>query len=161
MTDRAILAYCAGVIDSDGTIGVKRSTYSVRVVGDSRQPTYSERICVKQVEPQAVALLKSLFGGRHGIDDPSCKRGRRLHVWQVTDKQAAACLKALLPYLRIKRMQAENCLALRVVKEESKLARVAKGRGHIGAATRPAHLSEAMERHFCRAKELNVVGVQQ
>lgn len=27
---RDVLAYCAGVIDSDGTIGVKRSTYSMQ-----------------------------------------------------------------------------------------------------------------------------------
>jgi hypothetical protein len=37
--DKLILAYLAGVLDSDGTIGVKRSTYSMRVIGDSAQPT--------------------------------------------------------------------------------------------------------------------------
>jgi hypothetical protein len=157
--DDRVLAYCAGVIDSDGTIGVKRSTYAMRVVGDSTQAIYSERICVKQVEPHAIELLHRTFGGRRGIDDPSAKRGRALHVWQVTDLKAAACLRAVLPYLRIKASQAENCLALRAVKEQSKRARVAPGRGHAGASRRPAELTQAMEAHYQRAKALNVVGV--
>lgn len=32
------LAYCAGVIDSDGTIGVKRSTYAMRITRDCAAP---------------------------------------------------------------------------------------------------------------------------
>jgi hypothetical protein len=153
------LAYAAGVIDSDGTIGVKRNTYSMRVVGDCGQPTYSERVCVRQVEPEAVELLHAMFGGRLGHSKPSVKRGRSLYEWQVTDAKAAACLTALLPYLRIKSKQAENCLALRSVKESSKRARVAHGRGHTGAAPRSQEHSTAMEWHYQAAKELNRVGV--
>lgn len=156
--DSLELAYCAGVIDSDGTIGIKRSTYQMRVTQDSGQPSYSERICVRQVEPQAVRLLHRLFGGYLGINKPSTERGRPLFSWQVTDKKAAQCLTALLPYLRIKRAQAENCLALRELKEQSKRARVAPGRGHRGSARRPAPLSEAMENLHQHARKLNVVG---
>jgi hypothetical protein len=156
---REVLAYRAGVIDSDGTIGVRRSSYSMRVIGDCGQATYSERICVKQVEPQAIDLLHSLFGGYRRIEKPSAKYGRSLHSWQVTNLKAAACLRALLPFLRIKRAQAENCLKLREIKEESKLARMARGRGHRGAAPRPAKITEAMELAYVHAKELNAVGV--
>lgn len=157
--DEITLAYLAGVLDSDGTIGVKRNTYSVRIVGDSAQPTYSERIHIRQVERAALELFAETFGGNIGVTDPYAKRGRPLFNWGQTDRKAAATLVALLPYLRIKRAQAENCLALRAVKEQSKLARVAKGRGHAGAASRPVALGDAMEAHFLRAKELNRVGV--
>lgn len=153
------LAYCAGVIDSDGTIGVKRSTYAMRVVGDAKQTMYSERVCVRQVEPQAVTLLHALFGGRFAKAKPSTKKGRALYEWQVTDLNAAKCLLAVLPYLRIKREQAENCLALRGLKEKSKKQRVAVGRGHAGGASRSAALSDAMEQAYQRAKELNHVGI--
>jgi hypothetical protein len=153
-----ILAYCAGVIDSDGTIGIKRNSYSMRVIGDCGQATYSERICVKQVEPHAVDLLHSLFGGTRYNARPGVKHGKPLHVWQVTDRKAVACLRALVPFLRIKLVQAENCLRLREIKEKSKSARVARGRGHIGSAARPAHFTEAMQQAYLRAKELNAVG---
>ena len=54
-------------------------------------------------------------------------------------------LRALLPHLRIKKKQAENCLALRAIKNESKNSRVALGRNHIGAAKRSIEHSNAMD----------------
>jgi hypothetical protein len=151
------LAYCAGVIDSDGTIGVKRSTYAMRH-GKCAQPTFSERVCVKQVTPEAVDLLYRLFGGTKYYAAASAEKGKRLYVWQVTDRKAATCLQAVLPYLRIKLRQADNCLVLRADKEESKKMRVAHGRGHAGAAARAPELSQRMEARYQRAKELNRVG---
>ena len=153
------LAYLAGVIDSDGTIGIKKNTYSMRVVGDSNAPTYSERVCVKQVEPQAIDMLKQTFGGYRFTGNGSTPRAKRIQGWQVTDKKAAACIKAILPYLRIKRSQAENCLELRKLKEKSKKQRVAKGRGHIGAASRPVALSDSMQQLCDYAHTLNRVGI--
>lgn len=155
----AELAYCAGVIDSDGTIGIKRSTYAMRVLGEASQPVFSERVCVKQVEIAAVSLLHTLFGGRFGMDDPSAKRGKPLYVWQVTDKKAATALYLMLPYLRIKQAQAKNCLQLREIKEHSKRTRVAHGRGHVGAATRSVEITAAMEGCYSQAKSLNRVGI--
>lgn len=152
------LAYCAGVIDSDGTIGVKMSTYAMRH-GNGGQPNYSERICVKQVEPQAVDLLTSLFGGSRYISKPSAKKGRALFSWQVTDQQAASALRAILPFLRIKRPQAENCLRLREIKEESKRVRVSLGRGHVGSARRTQEHGDAMAETARVARLLNRVGV--
>lgn len=153
------LAYCAGVIDSDGTIGIRRMTYAMRVVGDSKAPTYSERIAVKQVEPQAVDMLHRLFGGSMYMNDPSAKRGRPLHSWVVTDRKAAFALKSLLPFLRIKSMQAKNCLALRELKERSKKERVASGRGHAGSSPRTEKMSAAMDRLYQVAHDLNRVGI--
>jgi hypothetical protein len=160
LMDTQHLAYAAGVIDSDGYIGVKRSTYQMRVTGDAGQPTYSERICVKQVETGAVYLLKELFGGTMTMGKPTAKKGRPLHTWQVTDRKAADCLLALMPYLRIKREQALNCLDLRSAKERSAVERVAYGRGHQGAARRPADISALMQRTYERGKELNAVGIR-
>lgn len=155
----AELAYCAGVIDSDGTIGVKKSTYAMRVVGDSGQATYSERVCVKQIERQAVDLLHRIFGGTSYIDKSSLKNGRNFYVWQVTDKKAAICLATLHPYLRIKKAQAENALNLRELKFATALARVAKGRGHAGAAARSEEHSMQMDAIYEHGKELNHAAV--
>lgn len=153
------LAYCAGVIDSDGTIGIKKSTYGIRVIKTSTQATYSERVCVKQVESGAVDLLHSLFGGYRFRAAASAKKGKPLEGWQVTDVKAVTCLRALLPFLRIKQAQARNCLELRVAKEMSKRQRVAKNRGHVGAAHRHPDISAKMESLCERAHLLNRVGV--
>lgn len=76
------LAYCAGVVDSDGTIGIKKSTYSMRVIKDSTQATYSERVCVKQVEGSAVDMLYSMFGGYRFTEKSSTQKGKPLKGWQ-------------------------------------------------------------------------------
>jgi hypothetical protein len=154
-----VLAYCAGVIDSDGTIGVRRLTYGMRKLGTSKQPTYTARICVRQVEPQAVNLLAETFGGPVLQARTYAKRGKMLLQWEAKDAAAQRVLIAILPYLRIKRAQAENALVLRGLVAESKKARIAFGRGHVGSAPRPTHITEAMEQAYLRAKELNAVGV--
>lgn len=146
-------SYCAGVIDSDGYIGIKKNTYSMRIVKDSTQPTYSERVGVKQIEEQAVNLLYSLFGGTLRLEKRA--KGKPLYMWQVTDRKAVACLETVLPFLRIKREQAFNALRLREIKEESKKLRVAIGRGHVGSAYRTKEHSMIMEDLYERAKFLN------
>jgi hypothetical protein len=71
------LAYCAGVVDSDGAIGIRKLR-----VHDRRKPGYSyvryyEIISLAQVEPQAVALFKGLFGGSSGTIKGRLKKKSR------------------------------------------------------------------------------------
>ncbi len=158
MTDPHLLAYLAGVIDSDGSIGIKRSTYGMRH-GNGGQATYSERVMCRQVTPQAIDILRDTFGGYRGITAPSTPRGKPLHSWQVTDLKAVACLQALRPFLHVKTAQADNALALRVVKNASKTARVPFGRGHVGGIARPEAIGVEMDRLLQVAHDLNRVGV--
>ena len=153
------LAYLAGVLDSDGTIGIKRSTYAMRVRKDATQAVYSERIHIRQVTPEALDVFVEVFGGRLNKAKPSAPNGRELFTWGVTDKKAVTVLRALLPFLRIKRSQAINCLALRALKATSAKERVAKGRGHVGASVRSLDMTNRMEARFARAKALNHVGI--
>ena len=104
------LAYAAGVLDSDGYIGVQRSDYRMRVRKDGQTPTYSARVMVKQVTPEAIDLLHAGWAGYRGSGAPTAKRGRPLYTWEAKAAAAARCLKDVLPYLRIKRAQALNAL---------------------------------------------------
>ena len=160
MTKRELVAYLAGAIDSDGTIGVKKSTYAMRITHDCAQPTYSERLALRQVTPEIPVLLHETFGGSLYVTKPSTTHGKELLSWSITDAKAATCLRAILPYLRVKKRQAENALELRGIKDHSKTARVARGRGHMGSAPRLSAFSDAMESCYLRAKELNRVGTQ-
>jgi hypothetical protein len=107
-----LLPYLAGIIDGEGYIGVKRSAcHPGRVT-----PGHHARISVKMNEPApAVRLLAEAFGGRCAPEN-----GRAMLCWQVTDAAAERALTALLPYLLVKRAQAENVLALRVLQRESR-----------------------------------------
>jgi hypothetical protein len=158
VSDDVAIAYCAGVIDSDGTIGIKRNSYARRIVKDCGQDTYSARICVRQVGIEALEVLQRIFGGSVRPARTYAKHGKPMWQWEVRDLKAENALQLLLPHLRIKRCQAENCLQLRALIFQSKKIRVAKGRGHVGSASRPTHLTEAMQLAYLRAKELNTVG---
>lgn len=110
--DPLVLAYAAGVVDSDGYIGVHRSDYAKRVRGDAGQAVYMPRVTVKQVTPQAIDLLHETFGGHRYEGKPTAARGRPLLVWSTHSALAVRVCEALLPHLRIKREQALNAVEL-------------------------------------------------
>lgn len=104
------LAYAAGVIDSDGYIGVHRSDYAMRVRGDASQVVYSARVQLKQVTPQAVEFMHVTFGGHRYEAKATAARGRPLLAWAVHSAAAGRVCRLVLPYLRIKREQALNVM---------------------------------------------------
>lgn len=152
-----LLAYAAGVIDSDGSIGIRLDTYAMRVRRVKAGPVYKERVTLRQIEPQAVDLLHEAFGGSRFVSAPRNDRAQPLHSWQVVDRMAATFLAAIAPYLRIKRRQAELCVDLRRLKDESRKARFAYGRGHRGGGRRPEALADAMAELRAEVMRLNRV----
>lgn len=109
------MAYMAGVMDSDGSIGVHVNWYKVRSGkwADSKQPTYQPRCAVKQLDPEAVELFAHYFQGHLYVDGNNVKGSRRpINVWQVHSASCVRVLTALRPYLRIKTRQADLALEL-------------------------------------------------
>jgi hypothetical protein len=141
---RELLAYAAGVIDSDGSISIRLDTYAMRVLGADTGPVYKERVSLSQIEPQAVDLFHQEFGGSRFTSPPQRANSQPLHRWQVVDRMAATLLLELIPYLRIKRRQAQICVELRELKDASRRARFAFGRGHRGGGRRPGALANKM-----------------
>ena len=95
-------AYIAGLIDADGCIQIKRSS-----VRNNVNREYSLTVLVNQVDGQAIDFLYGVFGGsvfmcvQNGLGClPVCR-------WQIRGKQARKMLKKILPFLKIKRNQAE------------------------------------------------------
>jgi hypothetical protein len=119
------LAYLAGAMDSDGHFSIKRQTYAQRVRGDAGNPVFQEVTGLKQVTPQIPQLLKETFGGYLGKQRASSEKGKPLWAWQATDRNAAECAKAVLPYLLVKQQQASLLLQLRETKDDDRLKRIA------------------------------------
>lgn len=109
----ALLSYCAGVLDSDGHIGVHVNWYKVKVLGDAKQPTYQPRCSVKQLDPEAIELFHELFAGHLYVDENNTRGSARpINIWQVHSASCRRVLEALRPYLRIKTRQADLALEL-------------------------------------------------
>lgn len=115
--DKVLLAYLAGAIDSDGSIGIKKSTYHMRVRKDATNAVYSERVLLKQTTPDIPFLLKENFGGGLAITKGGSKNSKPLYSYSATDKIASNICRCLLPYLRVKKRHAEIVLELRETKD--------------------------------------------
>lgn len=116
MADNTVLSYLAGAMDSDGSFGIKRSTYHMRVRKDANNPVFSERVMLKQVTPEIPRLLQETFGGTVRMEKARTENGKPLYSYECKDRQAAAACALLLPFLLVKRKQAETLLELRETK---------------------------------------------
>jgi hypothetical protein len=106
------LAYLAGVIDSDGCITINKNSWHNRLVNNTYACSYSTRLSIGQVTNQAVLLAVKMFGGNLRLAQNKNKNRRPLYDWRLTHRKAVEALKLLLPYLKIKHLQAKNCIYL-------------------------------------------------
>ena len=136
--DELELAYLAGVVDSDGTITIGVDMADVK---RGKAPRFFEIIAVRQCDTEAVHLAQKLFGGNITIGKPGSLRGRPSHDWYMYNRKACAAIRALLPYLRIKRKQAELVLALREIKDRGRKANTNRGEGRT-CVLKPEVLAE-------------------
>ena len=163
------LAYCAGLIDGEGCIRIKR-TKAYRCQGKVTQG-YHAAIQIRMVDEAAIRFVAETLGGWYYAEKPHLAKGRPLYCYQATDRAAETILRALLPYLRVKRDAAENVLALRALQAESRAHRtkvtgykqMPHWTGRISVTVPVTTLSDAYiaqcDALYVRSRELNAVGV--
>ena len=107
------LAYCAGIVDGEGYLGIKRSkAYKCQ---DRQTEGYHACIQVRMVDEPAIRFVSETMGGWYYKEKPHANNGRRLYCWQVTDKSAEMIIRRLLPYLKVKQQQGQLVLSLRAL----------------------------------------------
>lgn len=99
------LAYLAGFLDGEGTIGVRRTSRAA--LGQS--PSYEPYVSAANTNPTVVLVLHGLFGGSYRARATTLGGNARpaIYVWTVKSRAAVAVCGLLLPYLRMKRPQAQ------------------------------------------------------
>lgn len=133
MSNKETIAYLAGIIDGEGTIRIKKDLSGVRS-GKQKSPTYHEMVSAKMCTPKPLEMMKKIFGGslyqekRVYQSVSGFKTNKVMWDYQCSDLQAANCCKILLPYLKVKNVQAHICLKLR----RSKQSKLAHRRGNLG-----------------------------
>ena len=138
------LAYVAGIVDGEGCITIahkweyKRGTES-----------YSLLISLHSTDEWLCQFLRNAFGGYVGLDQ---RKARPHHLpawrWQVTGKYAYELLRVILPYLHLKRPQAE--LAIKF--QEAKMRRGHR-RGRTGMTAEERVIEEAQHILMKEAKK--------
>jgi len=119
------IIYCAGIVDGEGYVAIKKTRY----LKSCPSPTYHERIQIRMINEEAINLFKEVFGGNYYYEKPNCKNGKPLYCYQASDLIAYKICKILLPYLIVKKDNAERIMKLRESKYNISKAQRGGNRG--------------------------------
>jgi hypothetical protein len=101
------LAYVAGLFDGEGSIVIGVSKPSIR--NKQKSPSHWLQVGITNTSKELIVWLKDSFGG-HISDNshsPSRKKQRPCWAWRVNSHEACKFLKSILPFLKVKKKQAE------------------------------------------------------
>lgn len=109
MTDIATLAYAAGLFDGEGSIIIRKRTQRGCLA-----PVYSLHVSVANTDLPIIEWLQEAWPGHLCKTGLPAKAGRRHAAWKwnLTSRIAAAFLRDVQPYLRIKAEQARIAIEL-------------------------------------------------
>jgi hypothetical protein len=99
-------AYAAGFFDGEGYIGIGRT----KKVRDTEGPFYTLNITVTNTNLEVLERFRSTFGGRVTHKSDNSERWKQCHYWRASSWGAVGFLQAVLPFLVVKRRQAEIAL---------------------------------------------------
>jgi hypothetical protein len=103
------IRYIAGLFDADGLVRVQ-----VWAKPNSSHVRYQVKAAVGMTHRPIIEQLHARFDGSLHLNRPDKKNKnhRPVFVWNVASQKAAVFLQAVLPYLVVKREQAELALQL-------------------------------------------------
>jgi len=115
-----LYAYLAGAIDIDGRVFIRRAQRK-----DQRQIKYyySAAVALSDSDPTLPDLLQATFPARRMQYEAKNRKQRAWHMWEAVGQSAEEPLVCLLPYLRIRRRQAELALSLITLMQGDKAGR--------------------------------------
>lgn len=137
-TNIADLAWLAGIFDSDSSIYIMRQGRKDR----DRQYNYILRICVEGADDiKANEVMRITKVGSTNVGKIHTENRSNTLKWQVDGRKAMNVLKAVLPFMRVKKVQAEAAIEFQETTKK-----------HWRKMTEADY--EAQERYYFKLKEL-------
>lgn len=104
------LAYAAGLIDGEGTIGITELKPSPRGRSDGRalrkNPSHRIYVAISMTDRVAVQWMHEVFGGNFQTVKPAQPQHKQSFRWSLGSQRAAEFCELIRPYLKIKGPQA-------------------------------------------------------
>lgn len=104
------LAWAAGFIDGEGSIGFYKKVQSIH---GKKYTCHYLRLSVANTDKSALYRLKDLFGGSVHKSTHAGRNNKDCWTWYCQSNACADALERLLPYLFVKRQQTELALESR------------------------------------------------
>jgi len=105
------LAYLAGIFDGEGSISITKSHRNKKF-----NPTYAIRISVQMCNPYIPHLFLDTFGGSINCYEHKGNQLPHWH-WHLWSTKAIPFLETLMPYLRLKKNEAELAIEFQLTKK--------------------------------------------
>lgn len=149
----ALPAYAAGLIDGEGCITMNK-------YWDSRYNSCSHRywviVIVAMSDEMPLRLLWKRWGGSLTQRKRKNKKWKQMWVWQINCQKAYRFLEDILPYLIVKKPQAELALQFRdAIKDEK---RIPTGLKNGGTKIAPENITKR-EAFYQKMRVLNIRGL--
>jgi len=156
------IAYLAGIVDGEGSIMIRKSTYRSKnkKYGDCVNPSYSPRVGIKNICKNPLLLMKNVFGGHVSKEKrlyqskSGFKRKNLMWIYNAEHRIAYKICEALFPYLMIKREQAKKIFELKRLKGLAHKDRQKDNSRFCGKAYKKCYI-EQFEKLYLEVKKLN------
>ncbi len=114
------LAYLAGIVDGEGYIGIKRTKWTPQKEKQNgiKSDRFTERIQIRMTDESAIRLFRDTLGGNYHKELPKEHSKLSLYCYSASDKRACEVLQKLLPFMLVKKRDAELVLKLRELKNK-------------------------------------------
>ena len=133
-------ARLSAFIDGEGSIAIDK-----QIRADCITPHYGLVIVIANTDPRLVLWGRERFGGKIYARSIRSAKHRMAYAWHLSSSQAEFVIRGCLPYMLLKREQAELALAFReTYKLESSLVRSGKS----GRASVPVEVANRREELF-------------
>lgn len=146
MEEELSLRYIAGFFDGEGCISLTRRPE----IRDGGQGWVCLRATVCNTRPLVIDEIHRRFGGSRAVSLPDKHRKQALYRVVMSDRQAERFLACILPYLVVKRAQAE--LALEIQRFKRAPGRYEAGRNGTGRRLRASVVEK--ENEYCERMRL-------
>ena len=112
-------SYIAGIVDGEGCIGIWK-----------REPTsksYALKLKVKMNDYHSIKYIQKNFGGNIYISSGFLRNGKKYNGFysiEYASTKAAHILKLILPYLKVKKQQAQVAIKFNKLKQKHPTSKV-------------------------------------
>jgi hypothetical protein len=103
------LAYLAGIIDGEGTIGIEK----MAPCGSRKKFYYTPRLCIINTSKNLMEWLNQTFPFGHFSPRKKIAGRKECYAWRLFGTNVETIIVAILPFIQIKRRQAECVLRFR------------------------------------------------
>jgi hypothetical protein len=104
-------AYLAGIIDGEGSIGIRKHIYKT---GKHNNPGFAVYLEIRMTDKDSLLHITSVFGGNLSMKGKT-KKGRTIFDYKVYGNKAVDLLKITFPYLKAKQRQARIAIDFSVL----------------------------------------------